>query len=201
MFFVAALISVFALFAAESTDTSLHKEEKKFEIYNNTFKAVRRKGSLHLLWYSHELEKNITKCLSSEFLTKTKYVSRRTFEVNEKPEDLGKSKPAKTNISVFVHPATPYPTITVQDDKGLIPRSWSAHHQVLNASSHCFVLRALVIPTESTWKSYCVVFGEKSYTECFEMVKKDCTNGTEVDLAQCEVIKRNRKEMPPPKEC
>ncbi|XP_077489331.1 uncharacterized protein LOC144100185 [Amblyomma americanum] len=202
MFFVAALISVFALFAAESMGTHLQKKEESKDIYNNTFRAVRRSGPLYLLWYSNELNGSLTECLRSQFLGKTSWVSHRTFEINEKPDNHRTYSLQKTNISIIVKKAGKYATVAVTDDEGKFEPRWTEEHQVLNATTHCFVLQAVLIQAKP-WKSQCVVFGEKSShsQECFEMARKDCTNGTKVDLSQCEVVKRNKKEVPRPEHC
>uniref|UniRef100_A0A0C9SE53 Putative secreted protein 94 n=1 Tax=Amblyomma americanum TaxID=6943 RepID=A0A0C9SE53_AMBAM len=197
MILAAFFILGFGLCASGGTGASSHKKEESYDIYNNTMRVVRRNGSLHLLWYSDELKSSVAKCLRSNLLNKTKYGSRRTLEINEKQQKDDTSEQLKTNISIFVKRTSASATVTAEDDKGLLPPRWTETHDVLNATRHCFVLRAVVIQAKPMWKSECVVFGVKSSEECFEMAERDCTQGTKVNLTECEGVGKKGKRKTP----
>uniref|UniRef100_A0A0C9SFG0 Putative secreted protein n=1 Tax=Amblyomma americanum TaxID=6943 RepID=A0A0C9SFG0_AMBAM len=185
-----------------STPMSSQPEIKKNEVYLKTRQAVRRKDDLHLLWLSNQLNRSVAHCLISKWLEITKHGSHRTFEINDKitaptgqSSSLGTpggNDQLKKNITILVELVPDSANLVIKADDGDLDPRWSEPHTVLNATKKCFVLRAVVTPQ---WKALCLVFGLKNGgQECFEMAKKECETGTEVNLTDCQQSDKKGKK-------
>uniref|UniRef100_A0A023FCY5 Putative secreted protein 94 n=1 Tax=Amblyomma cajennense TaxID=34607 RepID=A0A023FCY5_AMBCJ len=176
---------LFALFilgfgvCVEGQTTELVKNQTSDKIYNNTLAVVRRRGPLHLLWYSYRLKRNLNLCLMSQFLKNETNGARRTLETNGKdPEQR-----TKNNITISLIKNPDSPNLKIEDIGGGLHGKWNDEHDVSFSTKNCFVLEAVIAPRK---KPYCVVWGSRDAKErCFWKAEQNCESGTKVNLAQC----------------
>uniref|UniRef100_A0A0C9RXY6 Putative secreted protein 94 n=1 Tax=Amblyomma americanum TaxID=6943 RepID=A0A0C9RXY6_AMBAM len=199
MFFVAVLISVFALVAAESKPAEPANAQNSTWIYNRTLHVVQRQDAISLLWYSTGLERKMSTCLVSHFIREEENGARRTLETNTKftPTTNGlKPGQRKENVTVTVQRPTPV-FLVVKPDKGELDPHWSDQHVVVFATGNCFVMEVLY---ELKKKPYCVVWGvdkKKPENHCIKLAENNCTTGSRVDLTNCEPVQKTKKPKVP----
>uniref|UniRef100_A0A0C9S5A9 Putative secreted protein 94 n=1 Tax=Amblyomma americanum TaxID=6943 RepID=A0A0C9S5A9_AMBAM len=204
MFFVAALISVFALFAAENPKAEPVTNQNTTRIYNNSLAVVRRRGHLQLLWYSNGLQKKLEKCLISRFIKNETNGARRTLETNGK----NPKQRTKRNITIFLRNHSDYVSLQIKASQGKLSDHWEDEHNLAYARKSCFVLEAMIAHHHS--KPHCVVWGatdskkSNSTDACFKEAEERCEFGTKVNLTQCgdetENLAKTTTQGPPSQE-
>uniref|UniRef100_A0A6M2E5C9 Putative conserved secreted protein n=1 Tax=Amblyomma tuberculatum TaxID=48802 RepID=A0A6M2E5C9_9ACAR len=211
MLFGTLFVMFLGVFAAEGKNILLSDEyEKEATTLRYAMRVVQSKSNLHLLAYSNELKKVMTKCLRSQYLATIKDGANRTLDTNSKFNKTSNIiyTHSKSNVSITLSPDLPFHHIRVVDNTGKLPSEWGDFHDVLYADLSCIVLRAtpskpalgdMDKPSEKTVKPSkqgkvpCVVWGVQLpiRVSCINIFSKLCSKGTQVNMRKCGNRRRN----------
>uniref|UniRef100_A0A023G1J5 Putative secreted protein 94 n=1 Tax=Amblyomma parvum TaxID=251391 RepID=A0A023G1J5_AMBPA len=196
MFFLTLFIVCFGMCAGKKE--ALFKAEvlNNEQLFRRSLKMVRGGDNLHLFMFSVQMTKNISKCLVSQFLKRTKDGAIRTLETNNivesKEMETNSNFPdIKTNVTINVRKddsSPPYFDVTFQP--ALPFAAWMERQNVIHAKpEQCLLLGS---PSNGKWSRLCTLWGPKKcqnnpkcWLNCQMTFVEKCRTGVPVNLTQC----------------